>query len=72
MRHPNYLGEMLFWIGLALIGFAGTNNPYLFAGAAQMVILWRVHKTELIDIELEFFKFWKIKGIPSLFQILKN
>lgn len=47
MRHPNYLGEMLFWIGLALIGFAGTNNPYLFAGAAQMVILFSVQKTEL-------------------------
>jgi len=44
VRHPNYLGEMLFWIGLAVIGFAGTNNPYLFAGAAQMVILLSVQK----------------------------
>lgn len=49
VRHPNYLGEMLFWIGLALIGFAGTNNPYLFAGAAQMVILITCYSAPAMD-----------------------
>jgi len=49
VRHPNYLGEMLFWIGLAVIGFAGTNNPYLFAGAAQMVILITCYSAPAMD-----------------------
>merc|ERR1711953_457433 len=49
VRHPNYLGEMLFWIGLAVIGFAGTNNPYLFAGAAQMVLLITCYSAPAMD-----------------------
>lgn len=36
-RNPNYLGEMLFWIGIATIGFA-YNMPYFYASGAIALI----------------------------------
>ena len=31
-RHPNYLGEIGFWLGLALLGFASGGDPWLCFG----------------------------------------
>jgi steroid 5-alpha reductase family enzyme len=40
-RHPNYLGEMLFWIGLALFSLAAAGFVWwCWIGAAAMVALF--------------------------------
>jgi len=40
IRHPNYLGEMLFWIGLALSGLAAGAPLWSVAGAIIMILLF--------------------------------
>ena len=41
-RHPNYFGELLFWISLALFGTAASPADawWLFAGAAAMLAMF--------------------------------
>ena len=39
-RHPNYLGEMLFWIGLFFIGLSFGAPLYTGIGAVSMVLLF--------------------------------
>lgn len=39
-RNPNYLGEMLFWIGLAVCGVAAGGPWYVASGALGMVVLF--------------------------------
>lgn len=38
-RHPNYLGEIILWWGLALSAFAITGNPIAFAGPALLTLV---------------------------------
>lgn len=40
IRHPNYLGEMLFWIGLAIIGTSYGSPWYAWIGCAGMVAMF--------------------------------
>jgi steroid 5-alpha reductase family enzyme len=41
-RHPNYLGEILFWIGLAFFGLAADGFVWwAWSGAVAMVALFR-------------------------------
>jgi len=40
MRHPNYLGEILFWIGLAVMAISPFTNWSLFLGAALMLLMF--------------------------------
>ncbi len=41
-RHPNYLGEITFWLALALFGLAADPSTWwwVFAGAAAMLALF--------------------------------
>ena len=41
-RHPNYLGEISFWVSLALFGVAAAPSEswWLFAGAAAMLAMF--------------------------------
>lgn len=39
-RHPNYLGEIGFWLSLALFGLAAWPAWWLFAGVALMVTMF--------------------------------
>lgn len=40
MRYPNYLGEMLFWIGIALAGFAYKMPFYFSFGAIALIAMF--------------------------------
>jgi len=39
-RNPNYLGEILFWVGLFIIGLAYAAPLYTIAGAVTMMSLF--------------------------------
>jgi steroid 5-alpha reductase family enzyme len=41
-RHPNYLGEITFWLSLALFGLAASPSDwwFVFVGAVAMVLLF--------------------------------
>ncbi len=49
-RHPNYLGEILFWIGLAVFGFAAAGFvAWAWIGALAMVLMFRFVSLPLIE-----------------------
>lgn len=39
-RHPNYCGEILFWLSIGLFGYAASGEAWVFAGFIFMVILF--------------------------------
>lgn len=48
-RHPNYLGEILFWSSLALFGIAAGGAWWVLSGAALMVLLFVGISIPMID-----------------------
>jgi steroid 5-alpha reductase family enzyme len=49
-RHPNYLGEILFWIGLACFGQAAAGFVWwAWVGAAAMLLMFRFASLPLIE-----------------------
>lgn len=49
VRHPNYLGENLFWWSLALIGYGTTQEWICFVGAVSMTIMFVFASIPMID-----------------------
>ena len=48
-RHPNYLGELGFWLALALAGYLATGVAMTWAGFAAMVVLFVGISIPMID-----------------------
>ena len=49
-RHPNYLGEILFWIGLALFGLAAAGFVWwAWLGALAMIAMFRFASLPMIE-----------------------
>ena len=48
-RHPNYLGELGFWLALAICGFVVTGNPYSWLGFVLMIGLFVGISIPMID-----------------------
>ncbi len=53
-RHPNYLGEIGFWTGLFLFGYAarGNTDDYISAGPLAMILLFLFVSIPMIDRKL--------------------
>lgn len=49
-RHPNYFGEMTFWVGLALFALAaGQTQWWCYIGAVSMIVMFNVVSIPMID-----------------------
>ena len=75
-RHPNYLGEILFWLGLFVFSFKYfINGDYWTSyGVIAMIILFRAISIPMMEKRLEKSKIGykdyqkKVKAlIPNLF-----
>lgn len=53
VRHPNYCGEMLMWIGLGIIGFGVTKNYYFLSGIVLIVSLFVFYSGPAMDERLK-------------------
>lgn len=52
-RHPNYLGEILFWVGLALFALAaGRSDWFYYIGALSMILMFLFISLPLIDTRM--------------------
>ena len=48
-RHPNYLGEIGFWLSLALAGFTVSDSPWVWIGFVLMLVLFVGITIPMID-----------------------
>jgi steroid 5-alpha reductase family enzyme len=49
VRHPNYLGENLFWWSLAIMGYGATQSLVCFIGAVPMTAMFVFASIPMID-----------------------
>jgi len=74
IRYPNYLGEMLFWWGIALCGLGAQGAWWVTLGAAGMVILFASASIPMKDKRMsarrEAFAEYKAR-VPALFPRLR-
>lgn len=52
MRHPNYLGEILFWTGLMLMAYTPYTSLSLVAGPVLMLAMFVIVSIPMIDKKL--------------------
>ncbi len=52
VRHPNYLGEMLFWWGLYLMAVGDFTPWYVAAGATSITLLFKFVSIPMMDKHL--------------------
>ena len=51
-RHPNYLGEITLWLGIALVGLASGEWWALISPAMVLVVMTRISGTRVMDEHL--------------------
>lgn len=52
IRHPNYLGEILFWFGLALMAYTPYATLSIFSGSILMIATFLVISIPMMDKHL--------------------
>jgi steroid 5-alpha reductase family enzyme len=52
LRHPNYLGEILFWIGLMLISYTPYSTISVVSGSLLMLVMFVFISIPMIDKRL--------------------
>ena len=52
MRHPNYLGEILFWAGLALMAYTPYTTYSIFSGVLVIIALFLFISIPMIERRL--------------------
>lgn len=53
VRHPNYLGEILFWWGLWILSMAGSPVWWTLIGPVSMTVLFALISIPMMDKHLE-------------------
>jgi len=75
-RHPNYLGEVTFWLGCFIIGFSfDSNNYFTVIGFLAMLLLFNLFSIPVMEKRLQLNKndYLEIKRtIPKLIPIKIN
>jgi steroid 5-alpha reductase family enzyme len=56
VRYPNYLGEMLFWVGVALCGLGAGGAWWVAVGAIAMVVLFAAASIPMKDKRMAAMK----------------
>lgn len=72
-RNPNYLGEMMFWIGIAIIGYGAGAPVWTFAGALIMVLMFLfasipMKEKRLMETKVDFQQYKS--EVPGLIPLL--
>lgn len=52
MRHPNYLGEILFWIGLALMAYTPYTTVSIFSGSILVIVTFLLISVPMLEKRL--------------------
>ncbi|MCI1245035.1 MAG: DUF1295 domain-containing protein [Bacilli bacterium] len=56
-RHPNYLGEILFWVGMAASClYACPANPWMYVGAAAIFLMFRFISVPMAENHQKTYK----------------
>ncbi len=71
-RHPNYLGEIGFWVGLCLFAYAaqGSTENNILAGPLAMILLFLFVSIPMIDKKLSQDKPGYVEHIQNSFALL--
>ena len=74
-RYPNYLGEIMFWMGLAFVGLAHGAPLITFAGAIAMILMFKLASIPMKERRMaESRDGWEeyCARVPLLLPKLKN
>ncbi|MFT4681617.1 MAG: steroid 5-alpha reductase family enzyme [Granulosicoccus sp.] len=74
-RYPNYLGEIMFWLGLAFLGVSHGAPLIIFAGAIAMMLMFKFASIPMKERRMAASRDgWEnyCERVPLLFPNFKN